>query len=79
MPADLHCHTKMSDGSVGIDELVQLAKRSGLSAIAVTDHDTFSGALRAKSYGDRIGMDVLPGAEFSCMDPATGRKAHILC
>ena len=24
-------------------------------------------------------MDVLPGAEFSCMDPATGRKAHILC
>ena len=79
MPADLHCHTKMSDGSLGIDELVQLAKRSGLSAIAVTDHDTFSGALRAKSYGDRIGMDVLPGAEFSCMDPATGRKAHILC
>ena len=66
MPADLHCHTKMSDGSVGIDELVQLAKRSGLSAIAVTDHDTFSGALRAKSYGDRIGMEVLPGAEFPC-------------
>ena len=79
MPADLHCHTKMSDGSVGIDELVQLAKRSGLSAIAVAAHDTFSGALRAKSYGDRIGMEVLPGAEFSCMDPATGRKAHVLC
>ena len=51
VPADLHCHTKMSDGSVGIDELVQLAKRSGLSAIAVTDHDTFSGLACKKLWG----------------------------
>lgn len=79
MAADLHCHTKMSDGSVSIEELVLLAKQKGVSTIAVTDHDTFSGAVRAKIYGERHGVEVLPGAEFSCVDPATGRKAHILC
>lgn len=79
MAADLHCHTKMSDGSVGIDEVVLLAKRRGLSTIAVTDHDTFSGSVRAKIFGDRNGVEVISGVEFSTLDPATDRKAHILC
>lgn len=79
MAADLHCHTKMSDGSVGIDEVVLLAKQRGLSTIAVTDHDTFSGSIRAKIFGDRNGVEVISGVEFSATDPATGRKAHVLC
>lgn len=79
MAADLHCHTKMSDGSVGIDELILLAKARGISTISVTDHDTFAGATRAKIFGDRRGVEVIPGAEFSTMDPLTGRRAHILC
>ncbi|HEX3027047.1 MAG TPA: PHP domain-containing protein [Clostridia bacterium] len=79
MAADLHCHTKMSDGSVSIDEVVMLAKKRGLSTIAITDHDTFAGTTRAKIFGDRHGIEVISGVEFSTMDPATGRKAHILC
>lgn len=79
MAADLHCHTKMSDGSVGITEIVMLARRSGIKTIAITDHDTFAGATRAKIVGDRHGVQVLPGAEFSAADPETGRKAHVLC
>lgn len=79
MAADLHCHTRMSDGSVGITEIVLLARRSGLASIAITDHDTFAGAVRAKIIGDRQGVNVIPGAEFSTMDPGTGRKAHVLC
>ncbi len=79
MPADLHLHTKISDGSVGIDEIVMLAKKRGLSTIAVTDHDTFAGSGRAQIIGRRQGVRVLPGAEFSAADPSTGRKAHILC
>ena len=61
MAADLHCHTKMSDGSVGIDELILLAKARGISTISVTDHDTFAGATRAKIFGDRRGVEVIPG------------------
>ena len=79
MSADLHCHTKMSDGASSIDEVVLLAKGRGLSAISVTDHDTFAGATRAKIFGERHGIEVIPGAEFSAMDTARGRKAHILC
>jgi phosphoribosyl 1,2-cyclic phosphate 1,2-diphosphodiesterase len=77
--ADLHCHTKMSDGSVGIDEVVLLAKRRGIPTIAVTDHDTFAGSTRAKIFGDRHDVEVISGVELSTVDPATGRKAHILC
>ena len=79
MAADLHCHTKYSDGSLTAEELVLLARRSGIDTIAVTDHDTFAGCERAASFGRKIGVRVLPGAEFSCVDPQTGRKAHVLC
>lgn len=79
MAADLHCHTKMSDGSVGIDEIVLLAERSGIPVISVTDHDTFAGSVRAGILGARHGVKVIPGAEFSAIDLSTGRKAHILC
>ncbi len=79
MPADLHCHTKLSDGSVSIEELIALGKAAGLSAIAVTDHDTFAGAMRGKMLGERSGIQVIPGAEFSCRDGETGRNVHLLC
>lgn len=79
MSCDLHCHTKLSDGSVGIEELISLAKRRGLKAIAITDHDTFAGAVRGVNIGRRLGMTVIPGAELSTRDAKTGRKVHILC
>lgn len=78
MAADLHCHTKMSDGSAGIDELVILAKKRGIPTIAVTDHDTFAGSTRAKIFGDRHGIEVIPGIELSAFDYERGRKVHIL-
>ncbi len=79
MAADLHCHTKMSDGSVSIDEVVLLAKKLGIPTIAVTDHDTFAGSIRARIIGERRGVEVIPGIELSTINSATGRKAHILC
>lgn len=79
MSCDLHCHTKLSDGSVGIEELISLAKRRGLHTIAITDHDTFAGAVRGVNIGKRAGLNVIPGAELSAVDPATGRRVHILC
>ncbi len=78
MAADLHCHTRMSDGSMGIDELVGMAKRAGIDTISVTDHDTFAGATRAKIIGDRVGVRVILGIEISAFDRLRGRKVHIL-
>lgn len=79
MASDLHCHTKLSDGSVGIEELVALAKRRNLFAVSVTDHDTLASAVRAMTVGRRLGVTVIHGVEFSTWDTPRQRKAHILC
>ncbi len=79
MAGDLHCHTKLSDGSLGIDDLVNMAKRKGLFAVSVTDHDTMAGANRAVIIGKRQGVQVIHGVELSTMDKARGRMAHMLC
>ena len=78
MAADLHCHTKISDGAVSIEELIMLAKVRGIPTIAVTDHDTLAGATRAKVIGERQGVEVIVGIELSTMDDSRGRKVHIL-
>ena len=64
---------------MGIEELVKLARLSGVGAIAITDHDTFAGAVRGKVIGKRYGVDVIPGAEISCFDRSRGKKVHLLC
>lgn len=79
MIGDLHCHTRFSDGSMSIDDLVFYAKRAGLDFVAVTDHDTMEGVTRAMVLGKRLGINVIPALEISCMDFARGNKAHILC
>lgn len=79
MAADLHCHTKISDGSTSIDELIFIAQRKGISTISVTDHDTFAGATRAKIFGKRHSVEVISGAELSAYDYKRRRKVHVLC
>lgn len=79
MKADLHCHTKLSDGTMGIDDLIVLAKNSGVTTIAVTDHDCQAGTVRAEIIGRRYGVTVISGVEFSATDTKRNSKAHILC
>ncbi len=79
MAIDLHCHTKISDGSLGIEELLGIAKRRGLTALSVTDHDSTAGATRAVILGKRMGLRVIHGVEFSAFDEQRGNKAHLLC
>ena len=78
MPADLHCHTKISDGSTVLEDVITLAKNKKLSAISITDHDTLAGVTRARVLGERFGVKVIPGAEFSCYDYKRNRKVHLL-
>lgn len=78
MVCDLHCHSKISDGSMGIDEILALAKRRGVAAIAITDHDAVAGATRACLLGKRLGIEVIHGVEMSAYDKVRNRKVHIL-
>ena len=79
MIGDLHCHSKLSDGSCGLEDLVFYSKRAGLDVLAVTDHDTIAGVSRAQVLGKRYGISIIPGVELSCKDPETGRRVHLLC
>ena len=79
MKADLHIHTKLSDGTMGIDDIVILAKNSGVTTISITDHDCLAGTVRAEMIGHRYGVNVIPGVEFSATDSKRKSKVHILC
>lgn len=79
MIGDLHCHTKLSDGSMGIEELVAYAKRMGLDFLSITDHDTMAGVKRASVLCNRYGISLIPGVELSVSDTSRNRRAHILC
>jgi len=62
---DLHAHTTASDGALGPVELVRLAKRQGLSVLAVTDHDTLAAIPEAQGEGERVGLQIVPGVEVT--------------
>ena len=73
---DLHTHTTASDGDLSPTELVARAHAAGLTAIAVTDHDTTAGLHEALEAGKRIGLEVVPGIELSA---EVGRgQCHLL-
>ena len=79
MKGDLHVHTTLSDGSLGMEEVIAQAKRIGLDFISITDHDTISSVSRAKVLGERYGVQTIPGVELTAWDKTRNRKVHILC
>lgn len=76
MPIDFHTHSTASDGSLSPRELVKEAHKAGLSAIALTDHDTVAGVAEAVQAGEEFGVEVVPGCELSTMYGKT--EMHIL-
>ena len=72
---DLHVHTNVSDGTTSPAETVELAKKAGLAAIAVTDHDTYLAYASAALAGMDHGIEVVPGIEISTK---YGVSVHIL-
>lgn len=62
---DLHVHSTASDGTFTPTELVTEAERCGLSAFALTDHDTVDGVDEALTAGKQAGLEVIPGVELS--------------
>lgn len=79
MKADLHCHTTISDGSLGISDVIRQADRNDVRCLAITDHDSLASLSRSAVLGKRYNVTVIPAAEFSAFDSSRGRKVHILC
>lgn len=73
---DLHVHSNASDGTLTPARVVELAAQKGLSAIALTDHDTIEGIPEALEAAKSLPLEVIPGIELSCV--YQGEEIHIL-
>ena len=75
---DLHTHSKCSDGTYSIKELMDYAHEKNLAAIALTDHDTVDGLDEASTYvkENYPDMEFVPGIEFSTVEE--GKDVHIV-
>lgn len=73
---DLHLHSNASDGSLSPSEVIRLASSSGLSAAALTDHDTADGIPEALSEASDSGIEFIPGIEMTCIWRTT--EIHLL-
>lgn len=76
MRIDLHTHSRRSDGTQTPTELVAEAATVGVDVLALTDHDTTRGWAEAIEHGDRVGVQVIPGLEFSTKH--RGASMHLL-
>ena len=76
MIADLHLHTTFSDGMLTPEKLFIKAKKLGIKAISITDHDTVEGNYGAKELSAKYGVDFITGIELSCFD--SQNEYHIL-
>lgn len=73
---DLHTHSTESDGTLSPEALMKLAFDTGLSAIALTDHDTIGGLLKARPIAQKLGIELVPGIELST--DYNGTEVHML-
>jgi predicted metal-dependent phosphoesterase TrpH len=73
---DLHMHSTASDGALAPVDVVKAAAAAGLSAIALTDHDTVMGVAPARRAGADVGVDVIAGVELSAFE--NERETHLL-
>lgn len=73
---DLHMHTTASDGRMSPTELLAEAKSRDVSHIAITDHDTIDGYLKAREEARQLGIRIVPGIEWNTDGPED--ELHIL-
>ncbi|MFQ5925978.1 MAG: PHP domain-containing protein [Terriglobia bacterium] len=76
MRADLHLHSHYSDGSESPAGVVARAHAAGLELIALTDHDTVGGVAEAAAAAGKLGVALIPAAEFTATLGSAG--IHIL-
>lgn len=67
--AEVHAHTRASDGMVTAPQLVRAAAAAGLGVVCVTDHDTIPDLGEAIDTGAQLGVEIVRGEEVTCVFP----------
>ena len=79
MSCDLHIHSTCSDGAVPIERLASIAARTGLHAIALSDHDTLLSVNYCYEHPVQDGVRLLPATELTGYDHEHKHRVHLLC
>ncbi|MFC0560438.1 PHP domain-containing protein [Halalkalibacter alkalisediminis] len=74
--SDLHMHSTASDGGYSPSELMKKCNEVQLEIVSLTDHDSVDGIEEAILSGEKLGIQVIPGIEFSTK--YKGKSVHIL-
>ncbi|MEI4769847.1 PHP domain-containing protein [Psychrobacillus sp. FJAT-51614] len=78
MKADLHVHSRYSDGSEYAETVMKQASLRAVTHLSFVDHDTVKGLPEVLELGKKYGVIVIPGIEISAFDYKRNRKVHVL-
>ena len=73
---DLHVHTQESDGSLSVEEVVNLAHDRNVRILAITDHESTQGVAEAERLAKPLNIKVIPGVEL--LTSFQGQEVHLL-
>jgi Predicted metal-dependent phosphoesterases (PHP family) len=73
---DLHVHTLESDGSLSVEEIVNLAHAKNVRILAITDHESTEGISEAESLAKPLNIEIIPGVEL--LTSFKGQEIHLL-
>jgi predicted metal-dependent phosphoesterase TrpH len=65
LKVDLHCHSNVSDGVLAPAAVAAYARKGGVDAWALTDHDEVGGIKAAREAAGQLGMRFVAGVEIS--------------
>lgn len=78
MKANLHLHSRISDGADWPAAIVERAYRSGLEWVALTDHDSLGGAEEFRRAAQALGLKSTAAVEIDCTAPELGYRSELL-
>jgi predicted metal-dependent phosphoesterase TrpH len=67
MLIELQSHSTVSDGQLPAAEVVEEAAAAGVTTLALTDHDAVAGVPEAQEAAERLGIELVPAIEMSCV------------
>jgi 3',5'-nucleoside bisphosphate phosphatase len=67
MLVELQSHSTVSDGQLVPAEVVEKAADAGVTTLALTDHDAIAGVAEAEKAARRLGIELVPAIEMSCV------------
>jgi predicted metal-dependent phosphoesterase TrpH len=64
---ELQSHSTVSDGQLAPAGVVEEAAKAGVTTLALTDHDAIAGVPEALAAAQRLGIELVPAIEMSCV------------